>query len=44
VYNEDVPVDRDYSPKASTVGVFTGTNYTGHLTEVHYDNSSNRNN
>ena len=39
MYNEDVPVDRDHDPKASTVGVSTGNNYTGHFTEVQNDNS-----
>ena len=34
MYDEYVPIDRVLDPKASTVGVSVGTNYTEHLTEV----------
>ncbi len=34
MYNMDVPADRAYTPKASTLGVSAGTNYRGHLGEV----------
>ena len=37
MYNNDVPMDRDNCPKASTTGVAIGTYYVEHLVEVHYD-------
>ena len=40
MHNMDVPVDRAYTPKASTLGVSAGTNYRGHLREVRYERFS----
>ncbi len=37
MYHNDVPADRAYTPKASTLGVSAGTNYRGHLREVSND-------